>query len=100
MKEEKLEKIREEVILSKVRKMRKERNKMRILEDEVEEEKGGALESKSKKRRIEEAQEDREEDVTQTNSDLGDEDDETWRKEIKNSSSKKHCRDKEELLNG
>ena len=62
---------------------------MRILEDEVEEEKGGALESKSKKRRIEEAQEDKEENVTHTNEDLGDEDDETWRKEM---------RDQEQLI--
>ena len=37
-KEEKLEKIREEEILSKVRRMRKDRNKVRKVEDETEDE--------------------------------------------------------------
>ena len=38
VKEEKLEKMREEVIHSKVRKMRKDWNKMRRMEDEAEDE--------------------------------------------------------------
>ena len=56
---------------------------MRGMEDEVEDEKECAVESQSKKRRIDEVQEDREEDVTHTKEDHGDEDDETWRKEMR-----------------
>ena len=79
------------MILSKVRKMRKERNKMRRVEDEVEEEKECPLENKSKKMKFDLVQEDREEYATPTHTveDLGDEDDETWRKEM---------RDQEQLI--
>ena len=67
---------REELILSKVRKMRKERNKKRRVEDEVEEEKECPLENKSKRMNLDEDQLDRVED-------LGDEDDEQWRKDMR-----------------
>ena len=62
--------------------MRKERNKKRRVEDEVEEEKECPLENKSKRMKLDEDQEDRVED-------LGDEDDEQWRKDM---------RDQEQLI--
>ena len=62
--------------------MRKERNKKRRVEDEVEEEKECPLENNSKRMKLDEDQEDRVED-------LGDEDDEQWRKDM---------RDQEQLI--
>ena len=56
--------------------MRKERNKKRRVEDEVEEEKECPLENNSKRMKLDEDQEDRVED-------LGDEDDEQWRKDMR-----------------
>ena len=65
-------KIREEEILSKVRRRRKDRNKVRRVEDETDNSNG---ERKSKKRRIEEVEEGKEEEVNPTKEDHGDRDD-------------------------